>query len=267
MAGPGVLATSSGMRAYLAERRLTLWRLGIIVVGLGLWELVMRAGLIDPLFLSAPSAIWAAMDDVLRQAPIRQAFAITAYELAIAFALAVALGLVVGLPVGFSPYLYRVTHPILVMFFSVPQVTIFPLFVLYFGIGVNSKIAFGVSHGFFPIALNAIAAARSLDASLVVISRSMGASKAHLLWKVVLPSILPILFTGFRLGMNHTLLGVVLAELFASQKGIGHYITLLTSSFQTAQLYAIIAVVAAFAILVNEGLRAVERQLSLWRLG
>lgn len=235
-----------------------------IIAVLALWEGLTAAGYVDTRFLPPPSQITLKVYAVSGHDPILRAFWVTALEVMIAFAVSLLAGVFIGVAVGLSRYLFQVFHPVLIMAFAMPQVIVFPLFLRFFGIGMNSKIAFGISHGFFPIVLNVIAGARSVDPNLVVISHSMGATRLQIMRKVVLPSMLPTMFTGFRLGMGLTLLGVLLAELFVSQKGVGYFINLYTESFKSADLFAIIAILSFIAIAVNEGLRVVERRLSRW---
>ncbi len=239
-------------------------RAAFIVTALALWEGLTAAGYISTLFVAPPSQIIINSFRLWNQDPILRAFWITALETMIAFGISIALGMAIGVAIGVNGYLFRVFHPVLVMTFAMPQVVIFPLFLRFFGIGVSSKIAFGVSHGFFPIAFNIIAGVRSVDPNLIVISRSMGATKFQIMRKVILPSMLPTMFTGFRLGMGLTLLGVLLAELFVSQEGVGHFINLFSEGFKSGQLFAMIAVLSLVSIIVNEVLRAIEGRLSRW---
>jgi NitT/TauT family transport system permease protein len=140
-----------------------------------------------------------------------------------------------------------------------------PLFILFFGIGVLSKAVFAFSLGVFPVLLNVIAGSRMVDRTLVTTAYCMGASRAGIFLKVVLPAALPSVITGLRVGMTQTVLGVLLAELYASNTGLGYFVTLYSQTFKPAQLFALFFVVAAISIVVNEGLRALERRASRWR--
>ena len=135
----------------------------------------------------------------LRGVPV--ALQVTFYELAIAFVLSVVIGMVVGLAVGLSKFSHRSFMPIILLLYGTPQITILPLFILYFGIGPPSKIAFGVSHGIFPIIVTIVAGVQNIDPSLLKAARSMGASEAQILTAVIVPTMLPSFFTGMRLGL------------------------------------------------------------------
>ena len=160
---PGTrIGAKPSARAFL-HRNPAVARLGLVALALVLWELAGHT-VLDPNFLSPPSAIVAAMPRVLGDPGVSNALAASFLELVIAFVLAVAIGLAVGLAIGLSGFARRATLPLVLLLYSIPQVTILPLFVLYFGIGAGSKIAFGVSHGIFPIILNVVAGVQSVDA-------------------------------------------------------------------------------------------------------
>mgnify|MGYP003342837060 CR=1 FL=1 len=139
------------------------------------------------------------------------ALQVTFYELAIAFVLSVVIGMVVGLAVGLSKFSHRSFMPIILLLYGTPQITILPLFILYFGIGAASKIAFGVSHGIFPIIVTIVAGVQNIKPILLVSARSMGAGRWQIFRWVIFPHMIPSFFAGMRLGMTAVLLGVLLA--------------------------------------------------------
>ena len=186
------------------------------------------------------------------------ALRITFFELAVAFAISVVIGLVVGLAVGLQPFARRSFMPIILLLYGTPQITILPLFILYFGIGPASKIAFGVTHGMFPIIVTIVAGVQNIKPILMTSARSMGASRWQVLRYVIFPHMIPSFFAGMRLGMTGVLLGVLLAELYVSTAGIGYFTTLFTQNFDPTKLLGLVAVLAAMAILLNEFVRRAE---------
>src|SRR5207237_8602922 len=138
--------------------------------------------------------------------------------------------------------------PIILLLYGTPQVTILPLFILYFGIGPASKIAFGVSHGFFPIIVTIVAGVQNIKPILLTSARSMGASRWQILRHIIFPHMIPSFFAGMRLGMTGVLLGVLLAELYVSTAGIGYFTALFTQSFDPTPLFGPIAMLPAIAI-------------------
>jgi ABC-type nitrate/sulfonate/bicarbonate transport system permease component len=184
----------------------------------------------------------------------------------VAFVLAVFVGIIVGLAIGLSRFGMRTTLPLILLIYAIPQVTILPLFVLYFGIGGGSKIAFGFSHGIFPIILNAVAGVQSVEAAHLTAARAMGATRMQVIRRVVFPQMTPSLFAGLRLAMSGTLLGVILAELYVSTSGIGYYSRMFADSFDPPATFALVTILALMAVVLNELVRRAERRASFWRL-
>jgi NitT/TauT family transport system permease protein len=155
--------------------------------------------------------------------------------------------------------------PIILLLYGTPQVTILPLFILYFGIGPASKIAFGVTHGMFPIMVTVIAGVQNIKPILLTSAKSMGASRWHMFRWVIFPHMIPSFFSGMRLAMTGVLLGVLLAELYVSTAGIGYFTTLFTQNFDPTKLLGLISMLAAMAIALNELVRRAEVRFSRWR--
>src|SRR5580693_550875 len=206
--------------ARFFARRAWLARLVVIAALFGLWEIAAR-WFVDPLFLSPPSRVIASLDTVFNTRGVPAALQLTLFELAVAFVLAVAIGLVLGLAIGLQPFVRRSFFPVVLLLYGMPQVTILPLFILLFGIGAASKIAFGVTHGVFPIIVTVVAGTQNLKPILLTSARSMGASRWQVFRHVIFPHMVPSFFAGMRLGMSGVLLGVLLAELYVSIAGIG----------------------------------------------
>jgi NitT/TauT family transport system permease protein len=239
-------------------------RLAAVAALFVLWEIAARHW-VDPMFLSPPSRVIGSIQSVFETRGVPAALRVTFWELAVAFALSVAIGLVVGLAVGLSRFPRRTFMPIILLLYGTPQVTILPLFILYFGIGPASKIAFGVSHGIFPIIVTIVAGVQNIKPILLVSARSMGASRWQIFRWVIFPHMIPSFFAGMRLGMTGVLLGVLLAELYVSTAGIGYFTTLFTQNFDPTKLLGLISVLAAMAIVLNEIVRRAEVHFGRWR--
>jgi len=239
-------------------------RLGVVILILIGWEFAARF-VIDPLFIAPPSRVLGALGTVWNTAGVPAALRLTFFELAVAFAIAVVAGLVVGFAVGLQPFARRSVMPIILLLYGLPQITILPIFILYFGIGAPSKIAFGVTHGTFPIIIAIVAGVQNLKPILLTSARSMGANRWQILRWVIFPHMIPSFFAGMRLGMSGVLLGVLLAELYVSTAGIGHFTTLFTESFDPTKLFGLIGILAAMAIILNEMVRRAETRFSRWR--
>ena len=254
---------SFSVRPYLL-RHPGVVRLGVVVLMLIVWEIAAR-WFIDPLFISPPSRVLLSLGAVWQTSGVPAALRLTLFELATAFAIAVVIGLTVGLAVGLQPFARRSLMPIILLLYGLPQITILPLFILYFGISAASKIAFGVTHGMFPIVIAIVAGVQNLKPILLVSARSMGASRWQILRWVIFPHMIPSFFAGMRLGMSGALLGVLLAELYVSTAGIGHFTTMFTENFDPTKLFGLVAMLATMAIVLNEIVRRAETRFSRWR--
>ena len=246
-------------RAFMLLRP-GLARLGVIALLFGIWEIAARF-YVDKMFLSPPSSVFTSLQTVLVTPGVPAALRITFFELSIAFALSIVIGITVGLTVGLNRFAHRSFMPIILLLYGTPQITILPLFILYFGIGTASKIAFGVTHGMFPIMVTVIAGVQNIKPILLTSAKSMGANRWQIFRWVIFPHMIPSFFSGMRLAMT----GVLLAELYVSTAGIGYFTTLFTQNFDPTKLLGLISMLAAMAIALNELVRRAEVRFSRWR--
>jgi len=257
------LPARASLRQRLGDRP-GLARIGVIVLMLLFWEVWART-LGDPLFIAPPSATFVSVFGILGNGGVVKALAGAFFELLAGFAIAVTAGVALGLVLGLSRFWYGAAFPIVLMLYAIPQTTVLPLFILMLGVGAKAKIVFGITHSVFAVVLTVVAGARNIDPVLLRCARSMGASRRQILFNVVVPSVVPSLFTGMRLAMAGTLLGVLLAELYVSSAGVGFYTTQFASAFQPAKLFALIALLAAMAVILNELCRMAETRFNRWK--
>ncbi|MBI4012733.1 MAG: ABC transporter permease subunit [Candidatus Rokubacteria bacterium] len=237
----------------------------LIVGGLALWELVVRLGWVNPLFAASPSAVAVSAVHLLAMPEIRAALLDAVTMMLAAFGIAAAAGIALGTGLGLSRSAYRVLHPPLVVFFSVPKMIFLPLVVLIFGIGFEAKVAYGVLSAISPVVVNVTAGVRMVDRRLVLAARAMGATPLQLFRHVVVPGSVPMVGAGLWYGIKHALLGVLIGELFVSQRGVGYWITLYTAGFKTDRVLALVLALAAVAIGLGTVWRHVEDRLGRWR--
>jgi NitT/TauT family transport system permease protein len=237
----------------------------LIAAVLLIWEGATRATGAAEL-IAPPSAIAAALVTTIFPDPdIRTAIGVTLFEVVTAYALAVAVGLGLGLAIGWSNISRRTLFPIVLLLYALPQVVFLPLFTLGFGIGPAAKIAFGFSHGVFPIVVNVVAGMRNVNPLYLKAARAMGARPFDVVKTVMFPHMVPSFFTGLRLSMTMTLLGVILAELYVSTAGVGYFTRLYAETFDPAPLFALIGILAVMAIVLNEIVRGLERRFTRWK--
>lgn len=250
---------------FRASRRALALRWLTVIALLGLYEILARLLAAKSSFVAAPSEIVTRGVDVFSSESTVQALRVTAGEFVLAFVIAAVAGVLLAAVLGSRKQTLLFSRDVLQILFAMPQVAVYPLFILFLGIGQQSKIAFGVTHGIFPIVLTTMSGIRNLKPGLSEAVRAMGGGRVDVLVKAVLPAIAPDVITGLRVGASLTLVGVLLGELMASSGGIGAQLTTLASAFQPAELYAVVAAICLFAILVNTLMRMVELRMNRWR--
>lgn len=239
-------------------------RLGVIAAFIAIWEIGARL-YNDPEFLASASETAIALIGLLQNPNIWSALGFMVSALVVGFVIALAVGAGLGIIIGGNRTAYLTFFPIIVLLYAIPQVTLLPLFVLTFGIGIKVKIIYGLTHGFFPIIVSVIAGAQNINPVLLSSAKSMGATRLQIYRRIIFPYIVPSLFTGMRLGMSAVLIGVILAELYASQRGIGFYTRHYSDNFEPANLFALVILVSVAGITMNEALRRAETHFSRWR--
>jgi NitT/TauT family transport system permease protein len=186
--------------------------------------------------------------------------AATATSFAFALVLAYGFGLAVGVWMGAHRLSGAVGEPILVALYSLPKITLYPVILLIFGLGISGKVAFGALHGILPVALLTMAAISNISPVYLKSARSMKLSQGQTIMTVLLPASLPEVVSGLRIGFTVTLLGVLLAEMFASKQGLGFLIINAMSLLQTEEMIAVAVLLFAFAALANALLLWVEHR-------
>jgi NitT/TauT family transport system permease protein len=243
-------------------RVLALQALSVLVL-LGAWEAVARAGWVDPLFVPAPSAVARAFARMGRGALV--GLGDTLVKTAIAYALSVVLGVSLGIALGSARPLREIVNPFVVALYGMPKILVLPWIMLLLGFGAAPAIVYGTIHGFFPILVLVAGAVRDVDPALLGVARSFGARRRQLYWKVVLPAIVPTVVAGMRLGIVFCLLGVLIVEMFAGVRGMGHVLNSFANGFQAPELFAATALVSAASIAIVLGLDALNERLAHWR--
>ncbi len=245
--------------------RVTLHPIFVMVVLVCTWELVSRGGLVPTSMLPPPSDVLAVLWKQLQRPAVWSAIGVTAWEVAVAFVIALPLGVVIAVGLHESPFWGAVFRPFFQFLFSIPKSIFLPLFILSIGIGIPQKIAYGVFSMVFIIVICVSAAIESVKASHVLVAHCYGASRVQIFRHVYLPSMLPSLLEATRLGMIFNFTGVILAEMYVSQIGIGKLIGTWGENYQIPQLIGGILLVSAAAVLFNESIRAIENKYGHWR--
>jgi len=242
---------------------MTIRRLMLIVIILGSWETVRRFNLVGPLLLASPSEIGGAL--IKSWPDYFVALRFTVAEIAVALAVAWTLGIAGGIVAGTVPFLGATAGPLLFSLFAVPLITWYPLFMVWFGIGMTSKIAYAAVSGFFPIAINTMNGIRGLDRRYVLFGQAIGCSRRQVVFRILLPMAMPSIISGLRIGTALVVIGVIVAEMLASLGGIGFLISYYRSIYATGHVYLGILFALACAFVANWGLSMIERRFTHWR--
>jgi NitT/TauT family transport system permease protein len=270
-------ATPTGDRIPARERRSVVKpsrfkRYEPIVIGtlsvafaLTVWQLVANARVMPVLFLPGPWDVGQAMVKLFQTGDIWLDIATSGEEIAIGYGMAIIIGLLLGLAMGWYTRFQYAMDPFVNFFYSTPRIVLLPLFIIWFGIDIQSKIAVIFLGALFPIIINTMAGVRNTEAALLRVARSFGASDALIFRRVVLPGSVPFILTGFRLGVGHALTGVVVGELIAARHGVGQLIAIAGQTFQTPKMLAAVILIAGTGMLLTTILQRIENRFQTWR--
>ena len=245
-------------------------RLGILggqVLSLGVlalaWEAAVRLGIADPLFVPAPGAVARALGATAGDALPR--LADTLLKTLMGYGLAVVVGVGAGLAIGSRRLLHQVAMPYVVALYGVPKILILPWIALIFGLGLSTAVLTAALFAVFPVVLMVAAGTRDVDPTLITMARSMGATRWQIGRKVLVPAVLPSVLAGMRIAMVFAMLGVLLAEMFAGNRGMGFQMQRLAMAFKAPELFAATAIVSTVSIAVVLFLEHLNRRLGRWR--
>lgn len=241
-------------------------RLFVLVASIAIWELAVGDDKSRLFNVSKPSLIGQAL---VKQVTDPQFWGdhmrVTMQEILIGWLLGSVAGVLFGLILARFRLVQVALDPFLMAIYSLPRVALAPLFIIWFGIGVESKVALIVSIVFFIMIINTMVGAKNVDQDLVNSVRTMGANTMFVTRRVILPSIVPWVFSGLRIGIGLALIGAVVGEMLAAQFGMGFIIARASGSFDTKVVFSTLIVLAIVAMLLNEGMKTVERRLLRWQ--
>lgn len=271
VAGPGeapVAAESpaAGGLGKLFRRRVSwlLVLLNVTVFFVG-WELFARAEVINALFLPAPSAVFAELGEMWGSGLLQEHLGYSLRNFVIGMVLSGAVGIPFGLLMGASRTVDAIFSPYVWAMASIPRVALVPLLVLILGFADSTKITLIFLSAVFPIIVNCMAGVKTVEPSLLRAGRVFGAGKVQLYAKVVFPFTLPFIMSGLNQGMSRGLVGLVIAELFAGNDGLGYLLGRAGETFNSAQLFGVLLVLVVIALVFVQGVRWLEVRVAPWR--
>ncbi len=247
-----------------SEGELWIARGALILAFLVLWQ-IGSGTVLNRFWFSDPLAIGARLREWTVNGTLLFHFSVTFQEMSIGFVAGTILGSGFGLLLGRLRTLARLLDPMILAIYSLPKIALAPLFILWFGVGMLPKIVLSGAVVFFLVFFNTYAGTRDVDAALVDTVRLMGGGRVAVMRFVLLPSALVWVFTGLRISVPYALVGAVVGEMMASNKGLGSLIQDSAAQFDTAGVFAALAVLLVLSVLLNEFLAGIERRLLRWK--
>jgi ABC-type nitrate/sulfonate/bicarbonate transport system permease component len=259
---PGVRRSSRGQAVRNSS---TAWRVAVIGGALLLWELLARLGVINDLFVSKPSSIIRGAVTLYQSPLAAKAIGETLTSLTGAFVIGTGLGVLAGIVLGLRPLLRSAYLPIVMMLMGTPKSAFLPAFIVFFGLGGTSAVAFGSLMAFVHVTVNVVAGVDLVEPKHLLVARAYRASAWRRFRHVILLGASPGLFTALWHGLRNAFIGVVIAELFASRSGIGTLVKTYSNNFQTAEALALVLTVSLVVILVGTAWNRLEAHLTRWQ--
>jgi len=236
-----------------------------VVVFLGIWQAFWSAGKISPLFMSGPSAIVRQFHELWVRGTLLSDLAYSGRNFAVGFAMALVAGVVLGIIVGWYRRVRLLADPFLNALFATPRVAMVPLIIIWFGVGMWSKVFIVFLSAFFPILVNTIGGVRAIDADLLRTARAYCASDWQIFTTLALPGSVPFILTGVRQGVALGLIGVVFGEMFGGSQRVGFMVAYGGQTFATDTLFVGVVIIAGAGILLTSLAERLERRFSRWR--
>jgi NitT/TauT family transport system permease protein len=246
------------------------WPMLLCQAALGIVVLLIWQGasgrLVDNFFISNPIDVGARLYGWIMDGSIFRHLAATVYATAMGFFIGAVGGAVLGVWLGVSPFASRLLNPYLNALNALPKVALAPLFVLWFGLGLESKIALAAVLVLFLVFLNTFAGVREVDQDLIDGARLMRATRAQVITKVIIPSAMSWVFAGLKISVPYALIGAVLGEMIAANRGLGYLVQFSGAQFDSAGVFAVLFVIALLAVALNFLVEIVQHRMERWRI-
>lgn len=232
-----------------------------------IWEIIARSGIVHPLLLSPPIAVFSTILRLLANGELLIHIRASLGRALTGFAIGSAIAIPHGIGIAWFKRMEEVSSPLIDLFRPVPIAALIPVFMLWFGIGDASKIALIAYGCYFPTVLNTMAGVKNVDANLIKVAKLFGANRLQILRKVVLPAAFPYILTGLRYSLSLSLILLVITEMIAARTGLGYLILDAEYTFKTEVMFAGIVTIGLIGFLLNEMAMVIENRLTKWKQG
>ena len=239
-------------------------RIALIVTVLGIWEAVVRTFEIPSYILPAPTHVFAALWRGIQSGIYVTHIGVTLTETFLGFILGTALAFILGTGVALSRRVEYFLYPFIVMFQAMPKVALAPLIVVWFGLGLTSKVINAALVAFFPLMVNTIVGLRSADEDRVNLLRSLAASRFQIFRMLQLPNALPYIFAGLEIAMIFALIGAIVAEFVGSEKGLGMLIQSMNFNMDVGGQFSVLFLLSLIGLFLNGMITGLRRRVLFW---
>lgn len=236
---------------------------GSTAVALALWEIFGRQ--VNPLFLSYPSAVAQALAQVLASGDFQRQALVSLEVFALGLSAALIVGIALGLLMGRYRLVEYVLDPYVYALDATPRVALIPILLLWFGLGMPSRIAIVFLSGLFPVLMNTFSGVRTVSAGLVDVGRAYGARESELFSKIILPAALPFIMAGVRLAIGRALIGIITAEMFTAVTGLGALLVRYSSALATDKFFVPVIFLALLGVVLSSGVEKLQKRLAPWK--
>jgi NitT/TauT family transport system permease protein len=237
-----------------------------VLVALAAWQALWSAGRISPLFFTGPSSVVTRFGEEWTHGRLKQDMAYSGTNFLVGVGLAIAAGVVLGVAIGWYRRLAMVFEPFVNALYATPRVALVPLILIWFGIGMWSKVFIVFINAFFPVLINTIGGIRATDADLLRAARAFCASDWQIFKTVAIPGAVPFILTGVRQSVALGLIGVVVGEMFGGSQGIGYMVNYGGQTFQTDTVFLGVVIIALAGIVLTWLAEQLEKRFSRWRM-
>jgi NitT/TauT family transport system permease protein len=252
-------------RRTVGRAEVFVWQAALGVAIVASWQALVSVHALDPFFFSRPTDIAQRIVRWIATGSLWRHLATTMEESLMGLAVGAALGIVLGFVLARAPFAARVLDPYIKMLNAVPRVVLAPLFLLWFGLGIWSKIALAVTLVFFVMFFNTYQGVRDADPVLIDNVRMLGASERQLTRHVLVPSALTWIFSSLQTSLGFAMVGAVVGEYLGATRGLGYVIAQAEGTFDTTGVFAGMAVLAVVVVIVSAGVTRLERWLLRWK--
>jgi NitT/TauT family transport system permease protein len=248
----------------IAGPRSFILRLLLLAATLTVWEILVRVLAIPAFILPTPTSIFTALYRGIVSMLYIEHIWITLTETLLGFALGTTLAFALGIAVALSRRVEYFLYPFIVMFQSMPKVALAPLIIVWFGLGLTSKVINAALVAFFPLMVNTIVGIRSADEDRINLMKSLAATRSQIFWMLQLPNALPYIFAGLEIAMIFALIGAIVAEFVGAQAGLGMLIQSMNFTMDVAGQFSVLLILSMVGLLLNTLVTQVRRRVLFW---